>query len=68
MSSFTQFYTNQCVVLMEDINEECEAGDLAKVVEINGSDIYIQYSTERGHTSKPIKVTSKTIQPFKFGW
>ena len=68
MSISHLFYTNQCVILKEDIDQECEAGDLAKIVEILNDDIYIQYSTERGHTSKPIKVNKNSIEPFKFNW
>ena len=64
--SLRDFYTNQCVMLLVDIDENCEAGDLAKVVEITEDEIYIQYSTERGMTSKPIKVTTDSIEPFRY--
>ena len=62
------YKTNQCVVLLVDIDENCQEGDLAKVVEISNGQIYIQYSTERGMTSKPILVSPDMIEPFDFGY
>ena len=64
--SFEQFRTNDCVVLLKDVDDNCQEGDLAKIVEINSDQIYIQYSTERGYTSKPIQIDVKYIKPFRF--
>ena len=64
--SLPNFYANQCVILKEDIDQNCEAGDLAKIVAITNGNIFIQYSTERGIASKPILVSSESIEPFHF--
>ena len=60
------YRTNQCVVVLVDIDENCTEGDLAKIVEISNGNIYIQYSSERGMTSNPIQVTLDMIEPFTF--
>ncbi|GAB1221005.1 hypothetical protein ENUP19_0062G0007 [Entamoeba nuttalli] len=66
MGSEEQFYINQCIILLIDIDENCKKGDLAKVVKVNQKEktVLIQYSTERGYTSQPILIQMDLIKPY----